>query len=42
MDYAGGFAMLKQMPQRVLPVLREEAVPAKAASDIAFMRKFCE
>lgn len=41
-DYAGGFAMLKQLPQTVLPVLREEAVPARAASDIAFMRKFCE
>ena len=41
-DYAGGFAMLKQMPQATLPVLREEAVPARAASDIAFMRKFCE
>lgn len=41
-DYAGGFAMLKQMPQAALPVLREEAVPARAASDIAFMRKFCE
>ena len=41
-DYAGGFAMLKQMPQAAFPVLREEAVPARAASDIAFMRKFCE
>lgn len=41
-DYAGGFAMLKQMPQATFPVLREEAVPARAASDIAFMRKFCE
>ena len=41
-DYAGGFAMLKQMPQATFPVLREEAVPAHAASDIAFMRKFCE
>lgn len=41
-DYAGGFAMLKQMPQAAFPVLREEAVPAHAASDIAFMRKFCE
>ena len=36
------FAMLKQMPQAAFPVLREEAVPARAASDIAFMRKFCE
>lgn len=41
-DYAGGFAMLKQLPQASLPVLREEAVPARAASDIAFMRSFCE
>lgn len=41
-DYAGAFAMIKQLPQAVLPVLREEAVPARAASDIAFMRRFCE
>ncbi len=27
-DYAGGFEMLRQMPQASLPVLREEAVPA--------------
>ena len=40
-DYAGGFEMLRQLPQEVLPVLREEAVPARAASDIAFMSKFC-
>lgn len=40
-DYAGGFAMLRQLPQAALPVLREEAVPARAASDIAFMRQFC-
>lgn len=39
-DYAGAFAMLRQLPQQVLPVLREEAVPARAASDIAFMRRF--
>lgn len=39
-DYAGGFAMLRQMPQSSLPVLREEAVPARAASDIAFMEQF--
>ena len=38
--YGGVFAMLRQMPQEVLPVLREEAVPARAASDIAFMRRF--
>ena len=39
-DYEGGFAMLRQLPQKVLPVLREEAVPARAASDIAFMKQF--
>ena len=39
-DYAGAFAMLRQLPQEVLPVLREETVPARAASDIAFMRRF--
>lgn len=39
-DYAGAFAMLRQLPQEVLLVLREEAVPARAASDIAFMRRF--
>ena len=39
-DYAGGFAMLRQLPQASLPVLREEAVPARAASDIAFMEQF--
>ena len=36
-DYAGAFAMLRQ---DALPVLREEAVPARAASDIAFMGGF--
>ena len=39
-DYAGAFAMLRRLPQAELPVLREEAVPARAASDIAFMRGF--
>lgn len=39
-DYAGGFAMLRALPQKELPVLREEAVPARAASDIAFMEQF--
>ena len=32
--------MLRQLPQTRLPVLREEAVPARAASDIAFMEQF--
>lgn len=39
-DYAGAFWMLKQLPQDIY-VLREEAVPAIAASDIAFMKQFC-
>lgn len=39
-DYAGAFTMLRQLPQDALPMLREEAVPARAASDIAFMRGF--
>lgn len=39
-DYEGGFAMLRALPQETLPVLREEAVPARAASDIAFMSRF--
>ncbi len=39
-DYAGGFAMLRQMPQASIPVLREEAVPARSASDISFMKQF--
>ena len=38
-DYAGAFAMLRALPQ-TLPVLREEAVPARAASDQAFMRSY--
>ena len=39
-DYKGGFEMLRALPQPVLPVLREEAVPARAASDLAFMKSF--
>ena len=39
-DYAGAFAMLHQLPQSQLPILREEAVPARAARDIAFMKEF--
>ena len=38
-DYAGAFRMLKQLPQDI-HVLREEAVPAIAAEDIAFMKQF--
>lgn len=36
-DFHSAFAMLRQLPQR-LPVLREEAVPARAASDIALIK----
>lgn len=39
-DYRGGFEMLRALPQPLLPVLREEAVPARAASDLAFMKSF--
>lgn len=39
-DYAAVFRHLAQLPQDTLPVLREEAVPQAAASDIAFMRSF--
>lgn len=38
-DYEGAFAMLRSLPQ-TLPVLREEAVPARAVSDIAFMKRY--
>ena len=31
--------MLRSLPQ-TLPVLREEAVPARAVSDIAFMKRY--
>lgn len=40
-DFAGAFRMLRSLPQ-ALPVLREEAVPERAASDIAWMRQFFE
>ncbi len=40
-DFASAFRMLRTLPQ-TLPVLREEAVPARAASDIAFMRQYFE
>lgn len=38
-DYQGVFSMLKKL-NRPFPVLREEAVPARAASDQAFMLQF--
>lgn len=37
-DWDGASAMLRQLPQ-TLPVLREEAVPDRAASDIALIRR---
>lgn len=40
-DFSSAFRMLRTLPQ-TLPVLREEAVPARAASDIAFMRQYFE
>lgn len=39
-DFDSAFEMLRALPQK-LPVLREEAVPARAASDIAIMRRHC-
>lgn len=38
-DWDGVFAMLRTLPQ-ALPVLREEAVPANAAADLAAMRRY--
>ena len=40
-DFAGAFKMLRQLPQE-LHILREEAIPEIAASDIAFMKQFFE
>ena len=40
-DFAGAFRMLRTLPQ-TLPVLREEAVPKRAASDIALIRQYFE
>ena len=38
---AGGASPWRRhLPQDALPVLREEAVPARAGSDIAFMKGF--
>ena len=39
-DFDSAFEMLRALPQK-LPVLREEAVPARAASDIAIMLRHC-
>lgn len=38
-DFDSAFAMLRTLPQ-TLPVLREEAVPARAATDTAIMRRY--
>lgn len=40
-DFASAFRMLRTLPQ-TLPVLREEAVPERAASDIALIRSHFE
>lgn len=41
-DYKAAFDAMKGLPQEVLPVLREEAVPMTAKQDQAFMRRFTE
>lgn len=41
-DYAAAFDAMKGLPQEVIPVLREEAVPMIAKKDQAFMRRFIE
>lgn len=41
-DYAAAFDAMKGLPQEVIPVLREEAVPMIAKKDQAFMRRFME
>lgn len=42
LDYAAIAKAMKGLPQQVIPVLREEAVPALAARDQAFMRRYME
>ena len=39
-DYAAAFHAMKGLPQEVIPVLREEAVPMIAKEDQAFMKRF--
>ncbi len=39
-DYAAAFNAMKGLPQEVIPVLREEAVPMIAKKDQAFMKRF--
>jgi len=41
-DYAALFDAMQGLPQKVIPVLREEAVPMIAGKDQNFMRKFIE
>lgn len=41
-DYGAAFRAMKGLPQEVLPVLREEAVPMIAKQDQAFMRRFTD
>ena len=41
-DYAAAFNAMKGLPQEVIPVLREEAVPLIAKKDQAFMKRFME
>ena len=41
-DYAAAFDAMKGLPQEVIPVLREEAVPMIAKQDRAFMKRFTE
>ena len=41
-DYAAAFDAMKGLPQEVIPVLREEAVPLIAKKDQAFMKRFME
>ena len=41
-DYGAVFDAMKGLPQEVIPVLREEAVPMIAKQDQAFMKRFFE
>ena len=41
-DYGAAFDAMKGLPQEVIPVLREEAVPMIAKQDQAFMKRFTE
>lgn len=41
-EYETVFRHMKDLPQTELPVIREEAVPARAAEDRAFMQAYCD